>query len=72
MIYEVRARLLFTEEDEALDFMHDCDLAMAKATSINTEQDNAEFSVYEEIENHHDENPNAPCNRLFIKSQQPA
>ena len=71
MIYEVRARLFFVEEDEALDFMHDCDLAFAKSISINIDQDNAEYSVFEEIENHHDEEPNAECKRLFIKSHAP-
>lgn len=61
MIYEVRARLFFTKEDEAKDFYHDCEVAYPKATDINTDTVASEFSIVELIENHHDEAPTSPC-----------
>lgn len=61
MIYQVRANLYFSEQDEAKDFYHDCDVAFPKATSVNPDTEHAEFSVIELIENHHDESPHTPC-----------
>lgn len=53
MIYQVRANLYFTIEDEAVDFYHDCELALAKSTFINPDSENAEFSAIELINNNH-------------------
>lgn len=64
MFYEVRAKLLFTEEDEARDFFHDCELALAKTGFINQGQPNEEWSQTELLENHHDQDPNIPCELL--------
>lgn len=61
MIYEVTARLFFTEHDEALDFYHDCEIAFLKSQVVNPGAENEEPSIIELIENHHDENPNEPC-----------
>lgn len=61
MIYQVRASLFFTLEDEARDFYHDCEVAFPKATTINPDQVNLEESVIELIECHHDEDPTSPC-----------
>lgn len=61
MIYQVRANILFTEEDEARDFYHDCELALAKGTSINPAAENREISLIQLINNNHDQNPNQPC-----------
>lgn len=60
-IYQVRANLYFAEEDEAIDFLHDCELAFFKALDIRPDQPEAEFSTIELIENHHNQNPTAPC-----------
>lgn len=64
MIYQVRANLFFASQDEANDFLHDCELALAKSTNVNQGEPNEELSIAELIENHHDENPNAPCSLL--------
>lgn len=64
MFYQVRANLLFTEEDEAKDFYHDCEVALAKTDFINPGQPNEEFSIAELLENHHDQDPNIPCELL--------
>lgn len=66
MFYQVRANLLFTSEDEAKDFYHDCELALPKAGAINPLQENAEFSLIELIANNHDEAPTKLC--TLIKS----
>lgn len=65
MIYQVRASLLFTEEDEAIDFYHDCELALDKSTTINPDSDNIEISVAELIANNHDQDPNQPCELIY-------
>lgn len=67
MIYQVRLNLYFTSEDEANDFYHDGEIALPKATVINPLTPNQECSIIELIENHHDEDPHAPC--YLIKSQ---
>lgn len=64
MIYQVKADILFNDYDEAIDFYHDCELALAKGTVINPDQDNVEFSIIELIENNHDTDPNHPCELL--------
>lgn len=71
MIWEVRARLFFDEHDEALDFYHDCQIAHEKAVIVNPDTENAEFATIELIENHHDEDPNAPCGLLFSTTNKP-
>lgn len=72
MIYQVRANLFFTEEDEAKDFYHDCQLAFTKAFDLNSDQLNAELSLIELIENHHDESPHAPCDCIERSCSYPA
>lgn len=66
MIYQVRANILFTEQDEASDFYHDCELALGKGTKINPDSENAEYSIAELIENNHDTDPNQPCTLLSV------
>lgn len=61
MIYEVRADLFFDSEDEARDFYHDCELALAKSHNVNQDQSNMEYSIAELINNRHDEHPGYPC-----------
>lgn len=61
MIYEVRARMFFDKEDEAIDFYHDCELALPKATVVNPCQDNQECSGADLIRCRHDQHPNEPC-----------
>ena len=72
MIYQVRANLFFNEEDEARDFLYDCERAFPKSIILNPDSEAVEYSTIEEIENHHDEEPNAPCTLLRSLSNQPA
>ncbi|MBA7545727.1 hypothetical protein ES705_38099 [subsurface metagenome] len=71
MIYQVRANLLFSEEDEAKDFYHDCELALAKSRVINPDSENIELSTIELINNNHDQEPNQPCELIATASNQP-
>jgi len=61
MFKRVRADLPFTQEDEAEDFYHDCELALAKATVINPGQPSEERGFIFLEECHHDEDPPKPC-----------
>lgn len=60
--------MLFDIEDEANDFYHDCELALAKAATINSGLLNKEPSIIEFILNNHDSDPNQPCE--LIRSKQ--
>jgi len=72
MIYQVRASLYFDEEDEARDFYHDCENAYVKSIICNPNTEASEYSIIELIENHHDEDPNGPCNLLSSETSQPS
>lgn len=72
MIYEVHARLLFTEEDEAKDFFHDCEIALTKTTSIHPGTTSFEASIVQLIDNRHDENPVSPCEVIKQISNPPS
>ena len=61
MINQVRANLYFIDPDEAIDFYHDCEIALEKSAIINPDTPNQEPSKIELIKNHHDESPHAPC-----------
>lgn len=61
MFYRVTANLHFTIQDEANDFYHDCELALAKAQTINPGQLNQETGAIILQKCYHDENPNQPC-----------
>lgn len=61
MIYQVTANLFFDTHDEAVDFYHDCEVALPKSTIVNPTSQNAEFSIIQLIHNHHDDDPNQPC-----------
>ena len=61
MIYEVRATMFFDKVDEATDFLHDCEVALPKATVVNPGQDNQECSVVDYMKCHHNEQPPEPC-----------
>ena len=67
MIYQINATLLFADQDEANDFYHDCELALSKATTINHDQDNAEYSTVEMLLSNHDLEPNQPS-RMLVRS----
>lgn len=66
MIYEVQARLLFNESDEARDFYHDCEKTLLNSITLNSETDIMEQSLIALIENHHDQDPNAPCSVIEL------
>lgn len=61
MLHQVKANLYFTNEDEATDFYHDCELALTKSSVINPDQENMEFGTIELVSNNHDQDPNQPC-----------
>jgi len=71
MKHQVRANLIFTDEDEARDFYRDCELALAKTGLINPETENLEFSTIELISNNHDQEPNQPCKLLRSATTKP-
>lgn len=61
MIYEVRATMFFTERDEAVDFIHDCSIALTKAVVVNPCLDNQQCSQVDGIFCHHDNHPPEAC-----------
>ncbi len=71
MIYEVNAKLLFNDTDEAIDFYLDCELALAKATTVNPGQPNTEYSTIEMLISNHDLEPNKPSVILKSSSNHP-
>lgn len=71
MIYQVTANMLFDIEDEALDFYHDCELALAKATVINPGQPNEEYSYCEIALSNHELDPNQPSVIIQYENNMP-
>lgn len=71
MIYQVRANLFFDKEDEARDFYHDCELALAKSRTLNPNKRNTELGVIELIENHHEDDPHSECSYLDFATTYP-
>jgi len=71
MKYQVRANLYFDERDEAEDFFHDCQLALPKSIVLNPATPNQEPGRIELLENHHDEDPNTPCELEFEVNNAP-
>jgi len=71
MFYEVRANLYFSEEDEAKDFYHDCELALAKSGIINPNQPNIEWGIIQLIINNHDQDPNQSCELIALADNKP-
>jgi len=67
MRYRVRADLNFIEYDEANDFYHDCEKALAKSQPINPGQPNQEIALIVLEECHHDETPAQAC--LVLKEE---
>lgn len=64
MFYRVRADLAFTEEDEAYDFAHDCEIVLEKASIINQGAQNEERGYFQLEKCYHDEDPAKPCELL--------
>lgn len=71
MIYEVRATMFFTSEDEASDFLFDCETALPKAIILNACQPDQECSRVELIRCFHDEIPHQPCEAITEKDNCP-
>ena len=71
MFYQVRANILFSIEDEAVDFYYDCQIALPKGAVINPDQPNMEWSHIELLKNHHDTNPNQPCDVIASEDNKP-
>lgn len=68
MFYRVVAILHFTEEDEAKDFYHDCEVALPKAETINPGQVNQEIGTILLSKCHHDEQPVLSCEQIETAS----
>lgn len=68
MYYRVRASIAFTDQDEARDFYHDCQLALAKGVTINQGDPNFEPSAILLEECHHEESPLSPCILLTMEA----
>lgn len=64
MKYRVRVDLPFDNESDAIAFMTQCKVIIAKSTSINEDAMNAEIAniYYEKC--YHDETPTKPCEVL--------
>lgn len=71
MFYQVTANLLFDIEDEAIDFYHDCELALAKTGVINPGAEDVEFSIIKLINNNHDQDPNQSCELVASDDNKP-
>ena len=65
MIYELRLRALFKEKAQLIKAMQLIDGLKDKVTIINPGQPTEELSWIDIIENHHDQNPAAPCEMTF-------
>lgn len=61
MFYRVWAVLPFRSEDEARDFYHDCEVALAKAETINPGTPDEERGHIMCEHCHHDTQVNEPC-----------
>jgi hypothetical protein len=61
MIYQVRVNFYLANEGFARGLYNHCLGVFPLATSIRPNEINAEFSVVELIENHHDESPTSSC-----------
>ena len=71
MIYQVRVNMYFSLEGQARGLYNHCLGIFPTAISVNPNTEQAEFSVIELIENHHDEHPHAPCPLLAGKTTAP-
>lgn len=61
MIYRVMADFFFPDQDEANDFFHDCEVAIARAITINPDLPDRKESTASIQECHHDEITHLPC-----------
>lgn len=61
MIYEVRARLFFTDKDKAEDFVATVQDAMGDAVVVHPDEPNQQGCSVELIKCYHDETPTKPC-----------
>jgi len=64
MFYRVTADLLFTDEDEARDFFHDCQMACPKSMVVHPGEENEERGHCMLVACRHNETPYAPCSVL--------
>ena len=71
MIYQVTATLLFDIENEAVDFYHDCQLALAKSTFINPDEPNLEFGTIQLLLSNHELHPPEPSVLLESNDNKP-
>ncbi len=71
MFYQIRASLFFDTVDEAVDFYHDCELALPRATVINPCTPEQQVSKIETIHCSHDVFPHSPCTLLAREDNTP-
>ena len=61
MFYRVMAVIPFTNQDEANDFYHDCELALPKGSTINPDTPQEEKGTIILEKCYHDEQEPKPC-----------
>jgi len=61
MFYQVAAVLNFTDEDEAEDFYHDCEVALPKSVTINPGHPDVEHGTIAIANCYHDEGTPRSC-----------
>ena len=61
MKYQVRANIYFSDENAARSFLYQCQVALRKSTDISPGKPAMELTTIDLIENHHDDDPAAPC-----------
>ena len=61
MLYELRVTLFFYDRDAIDDIVDKILDHFDDSAIINPNSENEELSTFEINENHHDEDPNAPC-----------
>lgn len=64
MFYRVEANINFRSEDEANDFYHDCELALAKGNVINPGTQEQECCHIQLHRCAHDEQPHGSCTEV--------
>lgn len=66
MIYEVRAHIFFTDENDAKDYMENSLSYLKIGVVVNPDQENKQGCSIELIKCYHDETPTLPCEVIGI------
>lgn len=61
MIYEVRSRLFFTDQNDAKDYIEDSLPYLEKSVVVHPDEPNQQGCSIELLKCYHDETPTKPC-----------